>query len=794
MSLQPGTRFGAYEITAALGAGGMGEVFLAFDPRLQRQIAIKVLPAGFATDTARVARFEREARAVSSLNHPHILTLFDVGRVESTYFMATEYVEGRTLRAELRQRGRLPAAEALGIGRQCAAALAAAHAAGIIHRDIKPENVMLRADDYVKVLDFGLASMRDRPGPDDHTSMRADATGLGVVVGTAGYLSPEQARGLPVDARGDIFALGVVLFEMLAGKAPFAGATPSDTIASILRSDPPSLSKLGADVPPDVEALVRRMLAKDPDERPASMAVVATQLERLLTGRSIDSSVRSHAPRDGPRTGWLAWGLAGVLVVATAALVVHRWSGREADGAAAPQADAIRSLAVLPFRLFGFPHSEAHLGLGMADALVVKLASLRQLTVRPTTSVERYQEAPPELPAVARALDVDAVLTGNVQRASGRMRVTVQLVRIVGEEVRAVWSDEFRADTDDPFEIQERLATQLLANLPVQVTGEERTQFASEASANPSALRLYTEGRYFLNRRTGDSISRALALFTQAAAADPRYARAYLGRARALNALIESGAVPQETTLPDARQALARAIDLDPALGEAYAMRSLMDRVYDWRFDAAEADSQRSLDLSPNHPEVLQWRGVHLLASGRGDEAVAVQRRAVDIDPLDLILRGHLLRAQYLTGRFDEAIATGRSLIDVSPNLGVAHQWVGLSQVALQHLTEGIQSLERALAVEPRNPERAASLAYAYARAGRAADAERLMAPLSPPNVAYHRALVYVAQGKTDAALDELERAWKERDGFFANRARLDPRLDPIRGEPRLRALVERMH
>ena len=792
MSLQPGTRFGAYEIVAALGAGGMGEVFLAFDPRLQRQIAIKVLPAGFATDATRVARFEREARAVSSLNHPHILTLFDVGRIESTYFMATEYVDGRTLRAELRQRGRLPTMEALEIARQCAVALAAAHAAGIVHRDVKPENVMLRADGYVKVLDFGLASIRDRSGPEDETSMRADATGLGVVVGTTGYLSPEQARGLPVDARSDIFALGVVLFEMLTGRAPFAGATPSDTIASILRSEPPPLSTLAGDVPADLELLVHRMLAKDPGERPSSMAATATQLEGLIRGLSRDPRVERRAPRRGSRTWLLAWGLTGVLALAAAGFVVPRWFDRETDGAAMPQTP-IRSLAVLPFRLFGFPDSEAHLGLGMADALVVKLTSLRELTVRPTTSVERYQDQSPELPAVAHALDVDAVLTGNVQRASGRTRVTVQLVRVVGNEARAVWSDEFRADTADPFDVQERLAAQLLANLPVQITGDERTQFATQASTNPRALRLYTEGRYFLNRRTGDSVARALDLFTQAATADPRYARAHLGRARALNALIESGAVPQNTTLPEARSALNHAIELDPALGEAYGLRSLMDRVYDWRFDTADADSQRSLDLSPNHPEVLQWRGVHLLAAGRGDEALAVQRRAVEIDPLDLLLRGHLLRAQYLTGRFEDAIATGSMLLDGAPDLGMAHQWVGLSMVELKRLPEGIQSLERALAVEPRNPERAASLAYAYARAGRGQDAERLLAPLSSPNLAYHRALVHVALGQTDAALDELERAWKDRDGFFANRARLDPRLDPIRGEPRMRRLLEQL-
>jgi adenylate cyclase len=371
--------------------------------------------------------------------------------------------------------------------------------------------------------------------------------------------------------------------------------------------------------------------------------------------------------------------------------------------------------------------------------------------------------------------------------------VTVQLVRVADDGVRAIWSDEFRSETDDPFDLQERLATRLLDNLPVQITGEERAQYATEAGVNALALRRYTEGRFFLNRRVGDAVERALELFTQAAAIDPEYPRAFLGQARALNALIESGDRSREPALTRVRQALARAIELDPGLGEAYGFRSLLHRVYDWQFEAAEADSQRSLDLAPNNAEVLQWRGVHLLAIGRGDEAVRLHRRAVDIDPADIAVRAHLCRGQFLAGRFEEAIEACRMLIQMSRESGIAHQWLGLAQVELRQMDAALQALEHAVGLEPENPDRMAALAYGYARAGRGAEARRLISRLPPADSAYARALVLLALGDTPGALSELERAWKERDGFFASRARLDPRLDPIREEPRVRALLDRL-
>jgi len=817
MSLTAGSRLGPYEIVAFIGHGGMGEVYRAHDSRLRRDVAIKVLPARFAADVERVRRFEQEARAVSALNHPNIVTLFDLGQAGPDYFMATEFIEGRTLRAHLQERGRWAANEAIEIVLQCAAALTGAHTAGIVHRDIKPENIMLRRDGYVKLLDFGLATFDVPQAPDAETGIvPLNLTSEGVVLGTVNYLSPEQARGLRVDARTDVFSLGVVLYEMLTGSPPFAGPTAGDTIASLLRADPAPLGERAPVLADELQRIVSKALAKDRDERYGSVSDFAKDLEQLgrdlvFRARLADSGapsssgataatvplVRSAKP-DRRRSRALA--IAGAIVVVAGVWASWRLNSK-ADDPVSNRAVSLKisSLAVLPFKFVGGAPADAYLGLGLADALIAKLTNLRQLTVRPTNAVHQYADGDPDAGQAGRTLQVDAVFSGNVQRVGDQVRVSVQLIRTpkAGAAAEIVLSKVVSGTTADPFGLQDRLAAEIVQALALQLSGDEQRQLAKRYTDDPVAYQLYLEGRFFSQKRTPETFQRAIDFFGQATAKDPGFALAYLGEAIVWNSLAEIGAAPASDVMPKARTALQRALDLDGALGEAHAFKSIMSRIIDWRFEEADQESQLSMDLEPNNPMVLQWRGVHLLAMGRSDEAVELHRRAVAIDPIDVLVRSQFCRALYLTKRYDDAIAAGQALIQMEATQSAAYQFVGLSLSELGRHVDAITALEHAVTLAPKNTERIAALAYGYARAGRRADARTLMKQLQAPSVgfgnAYHLATIATGLGDTRAALAWLELALRDREPMLANRVKIDPKLDALRPAPRFVALLRQM-
>ena len=817
MSLTVGSRLGPYEIVAFIGHGGMGEVYRAHDSRLRRDVAIKVLPAKFAADAERVRRFEQEARAVSALNHPNIVTLFDLGQAGPDYFMATEFIEGRTLRAHLQERGRWAPNEAIEIVLQCAAALTGAHTAGIVHRDIKPENIMLRRDGYVKLLDFGLATFDVPQAPDAETGIvPLNLTSEGVVLGTVNYLSPEQARGLRVDARTDVFSLGVVLYEMLTGSPPFAGATAGDTIASLLRAEPAPLAEHAPTLASELQRIVSKALAKDRDERYGSVSDFAKDLEQL--GRDLVFRARladSGAPASSGATAatvpldrsaeparrrFLALTIGAVIIVVAAVWSAWQLIPRTDDAGAGRVAPVkISSLAVLPFKFVGGNSADAYLGLGLADALIAKLTNLRQLTVRPTNAVHQYADGDLDAGQVGRTLQVDAVFSGHVQRVGDQVRVSVQLIRTpnAGAAAEIVLSKVVAGTTGDPFGLQDRLAAEIVQALALQLSGDEQRQLAKRYTDDPVAYQLYLEGRFFSEKKTPEALQRAIGFFGQATTKDPGFALAYLGEAMVWNGLAEISAVPASDAMPKARVALQRALDLDGALGEAHAFKSIISRIIDWRFEEAERESELSMSLEPNNPMVLQWRGVHLLAMGRGDEAIELHRRAVAIDPIAVLVRSQLCRALYLTKRYDEAIQVGQALVQMEATHSAAYQFIGLSLSEQGHHRDAIAALEQTVTLAPRNTERIAALAYGYARAGRRADAQTLMKQLQAPGVgfgnAYHLATIAVGLGDTDAALEWLDQALRDREPMLANRVKIDPKLDTLRPAPRFVALLRQM-
>jgi eukaryotic-like serine/threonine-protein kinase len=586
-----------YQVIGLLGKGGMGEVYLAEDTQLKRRVALKILPAKFTGETERVRRFEREARATSLLNHPHILTIHELGQTaDGKHFLVTEFVAGQTLRQLLNERRVLPAREALHIVVQIAEAITVAHAAGIIHRDIKPENVMVRPDGHIKVLDFGLAKVTE-------TQLDADSPGFsitGQVLGTVNYMSPEQARGQSVDARTDSFSLGVVLFELLTGQLPFVGETPSDRLAALLRAEPLPLTESPPELCATLQPILDRALAKDHNER-LTVSELAHKLKQLTedltfqvwladSGQMQLSSVSLEiAPQTGSvRTVILAtvlaykrhWQAAAIVLLALVGLFIA-WQVRLRQ--AAPLAEnvapaPVKTLAVLPFKLHSSDATQQYLGLRVADALIAKLSNLRQLTVRPTNAVLRFQQDDIDVEKASQLLQVDAVLIGNILLSDdNKARVTVQLIKTppANKTIQVLWSEVVNIVVDDLFEPQDKLAVQLMQRLELRFTGGEQRPLGKLYTANTASYQLYLQGHFFMSQRTTEGYWRALEYFAQALIEDARCAPAYLGEAMCWQLLIKNNAVPLSEGQAKSMQAVRQALRLDDRLGNGERLAAL---------------------------------------------------------------------------------------------------------------------------------------------------------------------------------------------------------------------------
>jgi eukaryotic-like serine/threonine-protein kinase len=799
-----GRELANYKIISLLGKGGMGEVYLAEDKRLHRKVALKLLPLQFTNDADRVRRFEREAWAVSALNHPNIMTIFEIGQAGGLWFMATEFIEGQTLRRRLAAGEPMPPREVIRISAQIADALAAAHETGVVHRDIKPENVMLRRDGYVKVLDFGLAKVTERLTTDDHApAPLSSLTAAGTVMGTVSYMSPEQARGQEMDERTDIFSLGVVMYEMLAGRLPFEGATASDMMASILRSEPPALAEHAPQTPAELEAIVMKALAKDREARWQKVEALADKLKdisrelefkvRLADSDKVQLPTVSAAPAKLHRR---AIGLAA-LAVLVLLLAVFAWQLKQPSEKPSEQlaGHQVKTLAVLPLRMIGVKSDEEYLGLVMAEALITRLSSIRQITVRPTEAVLRYQDGKTDSQAAGRELRVDAVLTGSLQKINDRVLVRVQLFR--QSEPQPIWDREFPHTGADLFVLQSSIAEQVTVALALKLTGEERQGLKRRYTENTEAHKLYVQGIYFLHKRTTEGIRQAIEYFEQAVARDSRYAPAYVDLGLAWNRLAERNVVPLEEGVSKAQAAARRALEIDDTLSEAHSLQAILRLVYDWDVSGAERELQRAIELDPNNAMTLQWQGVHLLARGRADEAVAVTRRAFELNPVSLNVRSQLCRALYLAHRYDEAIAASQELIQMEANYTSAWAYLGQSYTQKGMHTEAVSALQKADSLAGVTGDIRAALGHAYAAAGRRDEAQKVIADLktkpSGSGIPYHLATVYAALGQSDEACNWLTIAFDRHDPFVIGRFKTDPKLDPLRNDPRFNALLQRI-
>jgi serine/threonine-protein kinase len=801
MSLPAGTRLGPYEIVNPIGSGGMGDVYRARDIRLHREVAVKVLPERFSRDTDARLRFEHEARAVAALSHPNILAIHDYGSNEAAAYSVTELLEGQTLRQRLLE-GPIPWRKAVDIGAAVADGLAAAHAKGIIHRDLKPENLFLTADGRVKILDFGIAQLvRREPEPQDvdpalmpTAPMRTDSN---EVLGTAGYMSPEQLRGGPVDAASDIFSLGCVLYEMVAGKAAFIRGTVIDSLSAILTDTPDVFTTSSGMVPYELARLITRCLEKNRAERFQSARDLAFALRAL--GTSTNLSFEAPAVRRRRRLLWA--GVAALVVTAVAAsFLVTRRTGDLATPAvpSKPPEDSqtrrpIRSIAVLPF-VNGTGDREAeYLSDGITETLINTLAQVPGLRVMSRTSVFHYKDRSPNPASVGRDLHVSAVVIGRIESISDRLIISAELIDTSDNAL--IWGNRYQTARTDLFSVHQAIASEIARMLRLQITGHIEDVLTRHHATDPRVYELYLKGRFQWNKRDAAGLYKAIELFNQAIEIDPQYAPAYAGLADCYNLLDIWAGLPTKETFPRAKEAAQKALAIDDQLAEAHTSLAYAIHTYEWDWAAAERDYRRAIALNPNYATARQWYAEFLTATGRFDEAEEQGRRALELDPMSPIINAVVAYNRVMARRYDAAIEQGIRTTQLFPSFMPGYAYLGLAYLESGRPREAVAAFEKARELQDIVVV-FTWLIRAHLAAGDDAEAQRLTRELEkrgrreylPP---YYMAALDAHCGKTGHAFTELDRALHERTGAMVWLT-VDPALDPLRHDARFAKLVAR--
>jgi serine/threonine protein kinase/Flp pilus assembly protein TadD len=792
--LLPGKSLGPYTILELLGSGGMGEVYLAQDSRLGRRVALKLLPDHFVTNEDRLRRFRQEARAASALNHPNIITIHEIDEAETTHYIVTEFVEGETLRALL-IRNRIELVRALDIATQTASALAAAHAAGIVHRDIKPENIMLRGDGYVKVLDFGIAKLM----PEGIASMGMSfETSPGLIVGTAHYMSPEQAQGLKVDERTDIWSLGVVLYEMLTGQLPFKGKTLSHTVVSIVEQEVPPLVR-GPEVPVnELERILMKALNKNPENRYQTIKDMLVDLRMLQ--RDLDSGIRVNTTQETARAHtssvqrfirvvkphWLIAMVAlAVLLVTVAGIAYFTRSKKK----------SINSLAILPFiNATSDPNTE-HLSEGITESLINNLSQAPNLRVMARSTVFSFN-GHPDSRKVGSDLGVDAVVTGRVTQLADTLVIQVEIVDV--SSGAQIWGERFNRKLTDVVNMQEEISREISEKLHLRMTDEERSRVSKRHTINAEAYQSYLKGRYHWNKRTQEGLKKSIEYFTEALDKDPTYAQAYAGMADSYNTLARFNFLRPQEAYPKARAAVTKALEIDETLAEAHSSLAVVKMDYEWDLPGAEREFKRAIELNPSYPSAHQWYGSLLMSRGQTEEALAETKRAQQLDPLSLIVDMGLGGLYIYARRFDEAIFYLEKVRELHPeafqpdsNLAYVYEIKGMKD-------EAVASYLKSRTLAGDTAERIAALKAAYAVSGwkgylqkrvdEMKEHARLERYISPFSVA----LLYLLMGEKNQALAWLEKTYEERN-YRLLFIKVDARLDGLRSEPRFLDLVRRI-
>jgi serine/threonine-protein kinase len=780
-------RLGHYRLLERIGAGGMGEVYRARDERLDREVAIKILPPDVRDDLRARDRLLEEARSASQLNHSHICTIYEVNQEDSIAFIAMEYVAGRPLSAIIPPES-LPTEEVVRYGTQIADALAHAHQRQIVHRDLKPANVTVTPDGVAKVLDFGLAVRLRSEELEAVTLSQLNLGDSEPLAGTLPYMAPEQLRGDPVDARCDIWALGVLLYEMASGHRPFLGRSGFTVTSAILRDPPPPLPDY---VPAGLTAVIRKCMSKDPAARYQSAGEVRSALETLESTAVSRPRLPATRASAGPRRALFTWVTVG-LAVSLAVLFTLNIKGLRERIVHPRTAPVIRSLAVLPLANLSGDPSQDFFADGMTAELIREVSKIKQLRVVSRTSVMSYKGTHTPLPQIARELGVNALLEGSVGRSGNHVRIAVGLYD--GASERELWSGTFDRDLNDVLSLEDEVAHAMALQIRLKLASSP----GARASVNPQAYDLYLKGRYALDQDSANDLNLAFVYFRQGIEKDPQYAPLYAGLADAYGLLPFYTDTRPSEAFPKAKEAAAKALQLEPTLAEAHASMAYVLNYYDWDRPGAEREFKRSLELDPNDAAAHHAYGRFLASMGRVDEARAELGRAQELDPLSLGIQSNVGMVSYFARQYEDALRQLQKVLELDPKFPVPYWGIGMCYEQLKKYPEALAQFQRGIELSGRGANGIASLAHAHGLAGQPAEAQKILVELTSRSKtkyvsSYQFAVIHLGLGHNERAIVALEEAYDERS-MLLGYLKMDPRFDPLRSDPRFQSLLSRIH
>ncbi|MDH3492149.1 MAG: protein kinase [Acidobacteriota bacterium] len=812
MKLEKDTKISHYKILSEIGKGGMGEVYLAEDTKLKRNVAIKFLSEEFVNDSDKLNRFIREAQSASALNHPNIITIHEIGESEESRFIALEYIDGETLTGRLKKK--LKFNTALDIATQIASALDAAHSAGIVHRDIKPDNVMVREDGFVKILDFGIAKLTEQEKPEieseDKTAVQVNTT-PGMIIGTPNYMSPEQAKGKEVDSRTDIFSFGVVLYEMITGRLPFEGESPLEIIGSILKDDPKPIDT--AEVPAEVERIISKTLRKDRNERYQTIKDVLIDLkdakQDLEFQDKLDKTIQPN--RDEQNTqmfkattaaeaqqttsagtndsitikkSGLGKAVAGILaVLSVAAIGIGYWYFSGNTG-------AIESIAVMPFINESGNKDIEYLSDGMTETLISSLSNIPNLSVKARSTVFFYKGKNVSPKTIGEELNVQAILLGRIVQRGEEIKLSLELVDTQTQDV--IWSDQFSRKMSALITLQSEIAKQVAEKINSRLSGADQKKIAKSYTNNPVAYQAYVKGRFHWNRRTVEGLQQGILAFQEAIKIDPSYALAWSGLADSYFLLPEYGSFAPKEYLPKAKEAAQKAIELDPNLAEAQTSMAYIEHSYDWKFSEAERRYKKAIELNPNYATAYQWYGELLSQQKRFEEAEKIANKSVELDPLSLIKNSAYAGNFFNAREYAKSEAHHRKVLEINPDFALANINIARCLVAQGKVKEALSRAKKASRLGGESYRFSEGLIYASA--GDKTNANRFVSEykgLVSQEVS-DLAILHALLGEDEKAIDGFDILIEQRS-IFVLYNNIDPSFDRVRKNPRYIELAKRV-
>ena len=764
-----------YRIIEQVGQGGMGNVYKAEDTKLNNIVALKFLPPELNRDPEAKQRFLNEARAARKLEHPNICTIYDIDETEEgQVFISMPLYEGGTL-AERIEQGTLSANEAIEIARKICEALNKAHKEGIIHRDIKPSNIMYTLDGTLKIVDFGLAKVAG-----------IKITKTGTTMGTLAYMSPEQLRGEETDHRSDIWAVGVMLYELLTGKHPFHAESEQVMFYKILNEPSKSLSELSEVLSPELAQIVKKAIEKEPEDRYQDIEELTNDLNNTKEVREKETEAKIDDQYSSRKKRLILYSISGVLLALIIAVILLLVPKTENN-----------SIAVLPLRNLSEDKTQEYFAEGITEALIGELGRIKKLRVISLTSVLRYEDSKKSIPEIADELGVQYIVEGSVQGYESEVRITAQLLKADPESL--LWSEPYDDEQKDILTLISEVAQSIAEGIKITLTTEEQRRLRSTYSVNPAAYRLYLQGRYQWNKRTPESLGMSIELFQKAIAQDSTLAPAYSGLADALALFgsLEYGVYPPKEVMPKAKEAAITAIRLDPLLAEGHTSLANILLFYDWDWEAARKEFEKAMDLNPNYATAHHWFGTYFVTLGEFKKAFKEIHTALSLDPNSRVISVDVGWFYQYSREYDQAVQYIKNTLELEPNFIIAHLNLGFTYTLQGKYEEAIQSFHKAKELSGDYPLSLAALSYSLAVSGGKAEAVELLHKLEEISKsryvpALYFALIYMGLGDNDQAFHWIERGFEEHSGYLLY-FKVDPKVDRLRSDPRFKEILRKI-